>query len=294
MRRLAAIVVLLTLIIVVLLAAILLATCVQRKGRIMNEQAKAVSTPGVKNLTITVVYDNNPYKQELETEWGFAAFITGTEKTILFDTGGGRLLLDNMEKLAIKPANVDMVVLSHIHGDHTGGLSSFLEKNPNVTVYLPSVFPKKFKDNVRNSEAKIIEVNETLQICENVYSTGQLGKLIKEQSLIIRTDKGLIIITGCAHPGIVNIVNTAKALMGVPALRGPKDDILLVMGGFHLEWATKGGIEKIISAFKQLGVRYVGPCHCSGQKARSLFEKHFSSNYINIGAGKIITLADLR
>jgi len=294
MRRLAAIVVLLILIIVVLLAAILLATCVQRKGRIMNEQAKAVSTPGVKNLTITVVYDNNPYKQELETEWGFAAFITGTEKTILFDTGGGRLLLDNMEKLAIKPANVDMVVLSHIHGDHTGGLSSFLEKNPNVTVYLPSVFPKKFKDNVRNSGAKIIEVNETLQICENVYSTGQLGKLIKEQSLIIRTDKGLIIITGCAHPGIVNIVNTAKALMGVPALRGPKDDILLVMGGFHLEWATKGGIEKIISAFKQLGVRYVGPCHCSGHKARSLFEKHFGSNYINIGAGKIITLADLR
>jgi 7,8-dihydropterin-6-yl-methyl-4-(beta-D-ribofuranosyl)aminobenzene 5'-phosphate synthase len=294
MRRLAAIVVLLILIIVVLLAAILLATCVQRKGRIMNEQAKAVSTPGVKNLTITVVYDNNPYKQELETEWGFAAFITGTEKTILFDTGGGRLLLDNMEKLAIKPANVDMVVLSHIHGDHTGGLSSFLEKNPNVTVYLPSVFPKKFKDNVRNSGAKIIEVNETLQICENVYSTGQLGKLIKEQSLIIRTDKGLIIITGCAHPGIVNIVNTAKALMRVPALRGPKDDILLVMGGFHLEWATKGGIEKIISAFKQLGVRYVGPCHCSGQKARSLFEKHFSSNYINIGAGKVITSADLR
>ncbi len=307
MRRLAAIVVFLLPVIVVLLAAILLATCVQRKGRIMNEQAKAVSTPGVKNLTITVVYDNNPYKQELETDWGFAAAITGTKKTILFDTGGGRLLLDNMEKLAIKPDRIDVVVLSHIHGDHTGGLSGFLEKNSNVTVYMPVSFPKKFKDNARNSGAKIIEVNpvrskasisngvnESLQICENVYSTGQLGKLIKEQSLIIRTDKGLVVITGCAHPGIVNIVNTAKTLMRVPALRGPKDDILLVMGGFHLEWATKGRIEKIISAFKQLGVRYVGPCHCSGHKARSLFEKHFGSNYINIGAGKVITLTDLR
>ena len=300
MRRLAAIVVfLVSAVVVVLLAAILLATCVQRKGQIMNEQAKAVSTPGVKNLTITVTYDNNPYKQELETEWGFAAFITGTEKTILFDTGGGRVLLDNMEKLAIKPDRVDVVVLSHIHGDHTGGLSSFLEKNSNVIVYLPSVFPKKFKDNARNSGAKIIEVNpvrskasisngvkESLQICENVYSTGQLGKLIKEQSLIIRTDKGLVVITGCAHPGIVNIVNTAKELI--------KDDVLLVMGGFHLEWATKGRIEKIISTFKRLGVRYVGPCHCSGHKARSLFEKHFGDNYINIGAGKVITLADLR
>jgi len=267
MRRLAAIVVfLVSAVVVVLLAAILLATCVQRKGQIMNEQAKAVSTPGVKNLTITVTYDNNPYKQGLETEWGFAAFITGTEKTILFDTGGGRVLLDNMEKLAIKPDRVDVVVLSHIHGDHTGGLSSFLEKNSNVMVYLPVSFPKKFKDDARNSGAKIIEVNpvrskasisngvkKSLQICENVYSTGQLGKLIKEQSLIIRTDKGLVVITGCAHPGIVNIVNTAKALMRVPALRGPKDDILLVMGGFHLEWATKGRIEKIISGRPKAG-----------------------------------------
>ena len=192
-----------------------------------------------------------------------------------------------------------MVVLSHIHGDHTGGLSGFLEKNANVTIYLPSVFPKRFKDNARDHGARIIEVNpvrsktsisngvkESLQICENVYSTGQLGKWIKEQSLIIRTDKGLIVITGCAHPGIVNIVNKAKDLI--------KDDIFLVMGGFHLEWANKGRIEKIISAFKQLGVRYVGPCHCSGHKARSLFEKHFGDDYINIGAGKVITLADLQ
>lgn len=244
-------------------------------------------------IGITVTYDNHPCKQGLETEWGFAAFITGTEKNILFDTGGGRVLLDNMQKLAIEPYSIDMVVLSHIHGDHTGGLSSFLEKNSDVIVYLPSVFPKKLKDNAREHGAKIIEVKGSVQICENVYSTGQLGKLIEEQSLIIRTDKGLVVMTGCAHPGIVNIVNTAKALMRVLPKGGPKDDILLVMGGFHLEWVTKGRIKKIISAFKQLGVRYVGPCHCSGHRARSLFEKHFGSTYINIGAGKVVILNDL-
>ena len=237
-------------------------------------------------MSITVTYDNNAYEQGLETAWGFSAFIAGTEKTILFDTGGGRSLLDNMEKLAIEPDRIDVVVLSHIHGDHTGGLSSFLEKNSNVTVYLPVSFPRKFKDTVRDHGAGIIEVEESLQICENVYSTGQLGRLIKEQSLIIRTGKGLVVITGCAHPGIVSVVNTAKDLI--------KDDILLVMGGFHLERASKGRIEKIISAFKQLGVRCVGPCHCSGHKARSLFEKHFGSSYINTGAGKVITLADLQ
>jgi 7,8-dihydropterin-6-yl-methyl-4-(beta-D-ribofuranosyl)aminobenzene 5'-phosphate synthase len=287
MRRISAIIVLLLpIVMAVLVAAVFLAACVQRKGRVMNEQAEGVPTPGLKKLTITVTYDNNPYEERLETAWGFAASIIGAEKTILFDTGGGRALLDNMEKLQIDPGSIDVVVLSHIHADHTGGLSSLLEKNPNVTVYLPKSFPEKFKNKVRDYGAKVVEVKESLKICENVYSTGQLGKLTKEQSLIVRTDKGLIVITGCAHPGIVNVVDTAKNLV--------KDDVLLVMGGFHLEWATRGKIEKIISTFEQWHVRYVGPCHCSGEKARSLFEKHFGKNYINIGAGKVITLADLQ
>ena len=257
----------------------------------MNEETKAVSRPGVKELTITVTYDNNPHKQELETDWGFSAFITGTAKTILFDTGG-RFLLNNMRKLATEPDSVDVVVLSHIHGDQVRELGDFLQKNSNVTVYLPVSVPKKFKDGARDYGAKIIGVKESRQICENVHSTGQLGKVIKEHSLIIRTDKGLVIITGCAHPGIVNVVNTVKDLI--------QDDILLVMGGFHdenqplpLEWATRGRIEEIISAFKQLGVRYVGPCHCSGDKVRSLFERHFRKKYINISTGKVITSADL-
>lgn len=252
----------------------------------MNGQIEAVSTPGVKNLTITVAYDNNPYKEGLETDWGFSAAIIGAEKTILFDTGGGSSLLNNMEKLAIKPESVDMVVLSHVHPDHSGGLADFLEKNPNVAVYLPESFQKRLKDKLRERGAKVVEVKESLKICENVYSTGQLGRLIKEQSLVIRTNKGLVVITGCAHPGIVKIVTEAKNLL--------EGDILLVMGGFHLEWATKGRIEKIISDFRRLGVRYAGPGHCSGDKARGLFERHFGEKYIQIGAGKLIALADLK
>jgi len=270
-------------------AGVLLTGHAQRKEQIMNEETEAISAPevnGVNDLTITVVYDNNPYKEGLGTAWGFSCLITGTEKTILFDTGGdGAILLNNMEKLAIEPNSVELVVLSHIHGDHTGGLGDFLGKKPDVTVYLPKSFPKRFKEGVRGYGAKVIEVEEALKICENVYSTGQLGTLIKEESLIVRTNKGLVVITGCAHPGIVKIVGAAKKLL--------KDDIVLVMGGFHLEWATKGKLQEIISAFKKLGVRYAGPCHCSGEKARSLFEKHFGKSYINIGAGRVITMADL-
>jgi len=259
-------------------------------------------------MTITVIHDNNPYKEGLETAWGFGCVITGAEKTILLDTGGdGPMLLNNMEKLAIEPKTIDTIVLSHIHGDHTGGLQSFLEKNSDVTIYLPKSFPKKFKDNVASCGAKIVEVDQSLKICENVYSTGQLGVLIREQSLIIRTEAGLIVITGCAHPGIVKIVNPVRSSRqqgadaecltsnGVNTAKDLlNDNVLLVMGGFHLEWATKGKLEKIISAFKQLNVRYAGLCHCSGDKARSLFEKHFGKNYINIGAGRVITMADLQ
>jgi 7,8-dihydropterin-6-yl-methyl-4-(beta-D-ribofuranosyl)aminobenzene 5'-phosphate synthase len=237
-------------------------------------------------MHITVICDNNSYKEGLGTAWGFSCLVTGVGKTILFDTGpDGPLLLDNMEKLAIEPAGIDIVVLSHIHGDHTGGLASLLEKNPDVTVYPLKSFPAKFRDGIRASGAKIIEVEQSVKICENVYSTGRVGRLRKEQALIIRTDRGLIIIIGCAHPGIAKIVNTARQLL--------KDNILFVMGGFHFEWTTAAKIDKIISAFRQSNVQYAGPCHCTGDKAKALVERHFGANYINIGAGRVITTAEL-
>lgn len=258
------------------------------------------------DTSITVICDNNPYKQGLQTDWGFSCLITGVEKTILFDTGPAAFSVGNMGKLAAEPRAIDTVVLSHIHGDHTGGLNSFLQKNSDVTVYLPESFPQKFKDNVKGHGAKIVDVKQPLKICEDVYSTGQVGGWIKEQSLIIRTSKGLVIITGCAHPGIMKIVDAAKNLMKSGLQQGcpDEDDILLpapvvpaqvtqaqvVMGGFHLEWMTKGKIEKIISSFKQMGVQKVGPGHCTGEKARALFEKHFGGNYINVGAGKTIPM----
>jgi 7,8-dihydropterin-6-yl-methyl-4-(beta-D-ribofuranosyl)aminobenzene 5'-phosphate synthase len=287
MRRLSAIVVfVLPAVSILLIAGIFLGESARRMGQIMNEQDKTVAKQGIQNLTITAIFDNNPYEKELGTDWGFAALISGAGKTILFDTGNGSLLVDNMQKLSIEPNSVDVVVLSHIHDDHTGGLDSFLKENSDVTVYLPKSFPKKFKDSTLSSGAQIVEVTESMRVCENVYSTGVSGTLIKEQAVVIRTDRGMVVMTGCAHPGIVNIVKKARELF--------KDDILLVMGGFHFEWTTKGGIEKVISAFKKLGVKYVGPCHCSGDKARSIFKEHFENNYIDIGAGKVITLDDLQ
>lgn len=236
-------------------------------------------------IEILVVIDNNPYKKGIGTNWGFSCLVRGTEKTILFDTGP-YLLLTNMKKMNITPEEVDVVVLSHSHRDHTGELPRFLKKKHDVTIYLPKSFSDYFKDDARASGARVVEVGGSLKICERVYSTGELGRFMKEQSLVVHTDMGGIVITGCAHPGIVKILRKSKELI--------KDDLLLAMGGFHLHESSSTEIETIIASMKNLGVRYVGPTHCSGDEARQLFKKVYREHYLNVGVGKVIMTKDLR
>ena len=238
------------------------------------------------NPIITVVFDNNPYKKGLETGWGFSCLIEGMEKTVLFDTGAdGSILLENMEKLGIDPKTVETLVLSHAHSDHVGGVYNFLQKNHKVTVYLPESFPGSLKDHTRQYGADMLEVKESAEILQKVYSTGEMGTGLKEQSLIVRTPKGMVIITGCTHPGVVNIVKRAKELF--------EDDVLLVMGGFHLIGKSGSEIEKIISDMKKLDVRYVGPCHCTGDKAKGLFQQAYRERFISIGVGKKVNAKEL-
>jgi 7,8-dihydropterin-6-yl-methyl-4-(beta-D-ribofuranosyl)aminobenzene 5'-phosphate synthase len=238
-----------------------------------------------KDLHLTIVYDNNPYDNRLDTRWGFSCYIQGAEKTILFDVGGeGSVLLRNMEKLKIDPETVNSIVLSHVHVDHIGGLSDFLKKNQNVNVYMPQSLPQSVKDTVKLAGSRVADVHKPIKICKDVYSTGELGTFIKEESLVIDTSKGLIVITGCAHPGIVNIVKRAKEML--------KSDVYLVLGGFHLCWMSLSKVEKIVNGVKKEGVKKVAPCHCSGDLARKQFEKAYGKDFILVGAGKTITIKD--
>lgn len=233
-----------------------------------------------KFIEMTVVYDNNNYDERLSTAWGFACFVRGTSKTVLFDTGGdGRILLSNMQKLGIAPDSIDIVTISHEHYDHCGGLEEFLgwQRNKDLIVYLPGSFPEQIKDMVIRAGVRLVTVDTSVEICSGIYSTGELGISLKEQSLIVETKNGLVVITGCAHPGVVNIVNQAKASL--------KQNVYMVLGGFHLTGTGIEDVRQVISRLKAGGVKAIGPCHCSGNEARQLFMESYGDNYFPSGVG---------
>jgi 7,8-dihydropterin-6-yl-methyl-4-(beta-D-ribofuranosyl)aminobenzene 5'-phosphate synthase len=232
-------------------------------------------------LRFTVLYDNYLYQEGTKADWGFSCLIEGTEKTILFDTGTQpQILIHNVEVLKVDLKKVEFIVISHNHGDHTGGLPAVLERNPRVTVYFPVSFPPEFGRRVESLKAKAQSVDKPIEICRNVYLTGEMGDEIKEQSLIIDSPKGLIIVTGCSHPGIVNILRRAKEMLDRP--------IQLVFGGFHLRNKSDSEMQEIIGVFKELKVEKCGATHCTGDPQILMFKKAFGENYVPMGTGRVI------
>jgi 7,8-dihydropterin-6-yl-methyl-4-(beta-D-ribofuranosyl)aminobenzene 5'-phosphate synthase len=238
-------------------------------------------------MKFTVLCDNNSFAPGIEASWGFSCFIEGAEKNVLFDTGNNPfLLLRNMKRLDIEPGDIDSILLSHMHWDHTGGLYGILENNSAINVFMLESFSRRYVEDVRKFGTTIVESEKTFRICRNVFSTGALGTSIQEQALIIRSGRGLVVITGCAHPGILTIIKRAREII--------KEEVFLILGGFHLGSESITKIENVVWNTKKLGVRYAGPCHCTGEIAKELFQKEYGSNFINVGAGKVININDLK
>ncbi len=235
-------------------------------------------------LTITVLYDNVAHDPRLQTDWGFACLVEGLEQPLLFDTGGkGDILLRNMRALGLDPHAVSTVFLSHFHGDHTGGLATFLAENPDVTVYLPQSFPENIKDTVRQAGATLMEVSGPATIVARAHTTGELGTRIREQALVLETPIGLVVITGCAHPGIAKLVRQAQTTVG--------GDVALALGGFHLRDANATQIATVSAELQALGVQRIAPSHCTGEDARRALAAAFGANYLESGTGHVFVIA---
>lgn len=249
----------------------------------MDREETVISTDSV---TLTVMYDNFSFSDGCNTSWGYSCLVEIPGTMILFDTGGhGSILLNNMEHLGVDPGAVDIVVLSHEHGDHTGGLEGFLDSNPEVKVYIPGTFGEEVRHVISKHGIEPVDVSRPAGIVPGVRSCGVMGDAIPEQSLIVETDRGPILITGCAHPGIAEIVTRARELAGA--------DPLLVIGGWHLKGSSGARTKEIIEVFKEMGVRYAAPSHCTGEDAMAAFKEAYGDRFIRVGAGRIIRGAEL-
>jgi 7,8-dihydropterin-6-yl-methyl-4-(beta-D-ribofuranosyl)aminobenzene 5'-phosphate synthase len=215
---------------------------------------------------------------------GFSCLIKAGGRTVLFDTGAhGPTLLYNLEKLGFAAEEIDTIVLSHIDSDHVGGLFWLLESHWKVEVYVPESFPPAFKDLIALYGAQVMEVAEPRQICPGVETSGELGDWIKEQSLMVRSQQGVILIVGDAHPGIAQVVAEAK--------RRVADRIHLVLGGFHLGGVSPIEMASVLRSFRELGVEKVAPCHSTADSARELFRQEYHGDYVPIGVGSVIIIS---
>jgi len=230
-------------------------------------------------IKITIVFDNTTLIPDLTTEWGFACVIEIAGGKILFDTGNdGKILLTNMAHLGFYPKNFSRLIISHMHWDHVGGVIEFLRKNSNVTVYL---LASSLNDDIKLIKSickSVVLVNESLEIVKGLYSLGDLPGIVNEQSVVIKTNDGLVILAGCAHTGMIKIVERARFLF-------PDMPIKLLMGGFHLLHEKAESVIEHLETLKMLKVQKLAPSHCTGEEQIKLCQNLYASNYIKAGDG---------
>ncbi|MEO0292618.1 MAG: MBL fold metallo-hydrolase [candidate division WOR-3 bacterium] len=235
---------------------------------------------------LKILADNYTVDKNLRICWGFSCLIN---EGILFDTGESEEILEfNMKKLNVLPDRIKKIVISHNHFDHTGGIGAVLKLESNIDVYLLSDFSEELKKKITSLGGRIIENDEFIEIEEGIYTTGKIeGKYaenpISEEALVVETKEGLIVITGCSHPLITDIVEKVKKEF-------PKDRIFMVFGGFHLLDKDNREVEFIAEKLKALGVEKVGPTHCTGEEAIRVFREKFGEKFIRIGVGTIINI----
>ena len=211
-------------------------------------------------MKVTIVYDNTAFKKELKADWGFSALVEAKGKMILFDTGArGSILLSNMAQLGIDPREITDVFISHAHFDHTGGLSTFLDQNNDVTLWVPVSLRgvKKL--------GEVVEIERARKLYEGIYCTGELEGI--EQSLCLETQKGIVVVVGCSHPRMTHILDAASQFGKVYG----------IIGGLH------GNRPESLK-----GLELICATHCTQYKDE--IASLYPANHIEGGAGRVIEI----
>jgi 7,8-dihydropterin-6-yl-methyl-4-(beta-D-ribofuranosyl)aminobenzene 5'-phosphate synthase len=235
-------------------------------------------------VTVKVIYDNYVHTEGMKADWGFSIVVSGLDKTVLFDTGTRPEIFEsNFNEMGIDPYSIDAVVFSHEHLDHIGGMSAFIKMKSGIPVIMPDAFPAEFKRKMADAGMKPLLVREPAMICEHLYTSGVFDFPLAEQALVLDTKRGLVVMTGCSHPGIVDMLKEIKARFNKTPY--------MVFGGFHLLNKSDKEMEKIIEEMKAIGVVRCGATHCTGDRQIKLIKEAFGDNYFELGVGNILTIS---
>lgn len=251
------------------------------------------------SIALTILYDNRSVDDSIIADHGFSCLVESGGRACLFDAGRiADTFMTNAKTLGVDFSRITQVFISHFHDDHMGELIRVLGACNKPQLYLPFSYPQfpneplaesaerefgNLQDRYRPLVSEIIRTTNSVAIEGKYYSTGTIENITYEQSLLIPTSKGLIILIGCAHPGIVEIVRHSKKLM--------KQDVYCILGGFHLVSTDSPQLRTIARELRKL-TKYLGPCHCTGAKARAIFRDIFQDEYLDIHAGKKLQFND--
>ena len=264
---------------------------------------------------ILCLYNNEGVEGgELIIDWGFSALIYYNDQLILFDSGASSEILEhNCAKLGVDLSNVDIAVLSHNHRDHVTGFNYLLEVNPAVKLYLPDdsdlggesskeneEWNSKYRVGYRFKDADVTFVKQNIQIAPGIALiptvASSIGVYLKdpkdeqntsywglpEVSLAVKSnDDKWILLDGCSHSGVANIVNESNKFL--------KTTVDGVIGGFHLRRFSNDQLINIATKMKtELNVKWVSPTHCTGENAQKIFKEIYQNEYKKFDLGSII------
>jgi 7,8-dihydropterin-6-yl-methyl-4-(beta-D-ribofuranosyl)aminobenzene 5'-phosphate synthase len=266
---------------------------------------------------ITILYDAFGAASALQKDWGFAALVEYGGRRILFDTGNNaRIFEHNVKQLGVDLKQLDAVVISHRHGDHTSGLSYLLEVNSTVKIYAPqegAFFksrtppgflkpvpslpadmryfggqqPERFQSGTPWEKGNFEIVTKTTEIFPGFYvlttRSEKPGTMeMNEVSLAVRTPKGLATVVGCSHPGVEKILEGAAKI-------DPR--LYTVAGGFHLVLTPQDQVQRTADLLHDtLKIERVAPGHCTSELGFAVFMDRFKDRFDRAGVGSVISL----
>lgn len=252
-------------------------------------------------MKIHVLVDNHA-SRDYSAEWGLSFFIESS-KNLLFDFGSSDLYLKNAKKLGLDISTVDTIILSHGHWDHGNGLEYLSNKR---LICHPEAFSRRYSKNgefigipfdIKEAKEKyeLVLTREPYMIDENTIFLGQIPRLVDfeaknstsfkedgsmdfimdDSAIVYKTEKGLVIISGCAHSGICNIIEYAKQVSGV-------NNIYAVLGGFHLK-ENNELTKRTIDYLRKLNIERISASHCTGFDTLVQFANVFNSKPFTSG-----------